>query len=188
MGKLSQICLFAMNFIKHPSMVGGVMPSSPFLVDEVLRQIEWDKANVIVEYGPGLGSFTTSVLKRMRPDAKLIALEINPDFIRYLKATIDDPRFCLVQESATEVKEVLTRHGCPHADYIISGIPFSALPHKVRDTIVRRTHAVLRPQGSFLVYQVSGAVRPYLQQVFGNVASDFELLNIVPARMFYCAR
>ena len=36
-----------------------------------------------VEYGPGVGTFTTKILERMRPDATLIAFEINPDFIKY---------------------------------------------------------------------------------------------------------
>lgn len=184
----SQMCLFAFNFLKHPSMVGGLLPSSPFLVEEVLRQVDWEEARTIVEYGPGLGSFTRKILARMRPDARLIALEINKDFARSLRRSIDDPRFHLVSESAEAIDTVLARFGCNHADYVISGIPFSALPHSTRDRIVRKTHAVLRPRGSFLVYQVSGAVLPYLERVFGNVARDFELLNIVPARMFYCAR
>ena len=48
--------LFARNFVKHPNMVGWMLPSSPFLVNEVLKQIDWDKARVIVEYGPGVGT------------------------------------------------------------------------------------------------------------------------------------
>jgi phospholipid N-methyltransferase len=187
-GSFAEVCLFALNFIKHPSMVGGLLPSSPFLVDEVLGQVDWESARVIVEYGPGLGSFTSRILERMRPDARLVAFEINPDFVRYLKKRFKDPRFHLLQKSATEVDLGLQHLDCSHADYVISGIPFSALPHATRDCIVRKTHAVLRPRGSFLVYQVSGAVLPYLERVFGHVARDFEWLNIVPARMFYCAR
>jgi phospholipid N-methyltransferase len=187
-GRLSQFCLFALNFLKHPGMVGGLFPSSPFLVDEVLSQVDWQKAKVIVEYGPGLGSFTAQVLKRMNPSARLIALEINPDFVRSLRARFSDQRFHLVQESAAEVDRVLEGLGYSHADYVISGIPFSSLPDAMRERIVRKTHAVLRPRGSFLVYQVSCAVLPYLERVFGNVARDFELLNIIPAQVFYCAR
>src|SRR2546421_6224315 len=99
----SPFFLFARNFLKHPNMVGWMLPSSPFVVDKVLRQVDWEKARVIVEYGPGIGTFTTEVLRRMRPDATLIALEINADFLQYLLASIQDPRLRLVQESAEEV-------------------------------------------------------------------------------------
>lgn len=187
-GGASDLLLFAANFIKHPSMVGGLVPSSPFLVDEVLRQIDWERAKVIVEYGPGVGSFTKKVVERMAPDARLIAFEINPDFIKLLGDTVQDPRFHLVSRSASEVDSVLREMGLESADYVISGIPFSVLPHGLRDTIVRKTHKILKPKGGFLVYQMSGAVLPYLERVFGNVARDFEWLNIFPMRMFYCAR
>lgn len=186
--RTANFLLFARNFLRHPSMVGWMLPSSPFLVDEVLRRIDWAQARTIVEYGPGAGAFTTRLLERMRPDAKLIALEINPGFFNFLNSSIQDPRLHLVQESAAEIDSVLPRLGCSHADYVISGIPFKNLPHGLRDTIVRKTHAVLRPDGSFLVYQFSGAVQPYLERVFRRVSRDFELLNIIPARLFFCAR
>src|SRR5258706_2111914 len=187
-GPASQLFFFACNFLKHPNMVGWMLPSSSFVVDEVLKQVDWAKARVIVEYGPGVGTFTTKLLERMRPDATLIALELNPEFFRFLNGSLRDPRLKLIQGSAEDIDSVLARLGHAHADYVISGIPFKTLPHPLRDTIVRKTHSVLRPQGSFLVYQLSSVVLPYLENVFGTVRRDVELLNIIPARMFYCAR
>src|SRR6266704_6037495 len=180
LGRASQLFLFARNFVKHPNMVGWMLPSSPFVVDSVLKQVDWDKARVIVEYGPGVGTFTTKLLERMRPDATLIALEINPDFFKFLGKSLRDPRFHLVQESAADIDAVLSRLGISDVDYVISGIPFKTLPHALRDTIVRKTHSVLNPTGSFLVYQLSKVALPYLEDVFGTVKRDFELLSFVP--------
>ncbi len=187
-GPISQVLLFAKGFLRYPNMVGWVLPSSRFLVQDVLKQIDWENARVIVEYGPGVGAFTTKVLERMRPDAKLIALEINPEFCNFLSSSLQDPRFLLLRKSATEIDGVLASLGYSHADYIISGIPFKTIPHPIRDTIVRKTHSALSPNGRFLVYQFSNAVQPYLERVFGRVSRDFELLNILPARLFFCAR
>ena len=50
-----QALLFARNFFKHPKMLGSLIPSSRFLIDHLTRQIRWDKARVIVEYGTGGG-------------------------------------------------------------------------------------------------------------------------------------
>src|SRR5205085_6260413 len=63
-GLASPFFLFARNFLRHPNMVGWMLPSSPFVVDEVLKQIDWANAKVIVEYGPGVGTFTGEVLRR----------------------------------------------------------------------------------------------------------------------------
>ena len=187
-GRVSQLLLFARNFVKHPNNIGWMLPSSPFVVDSVLKQVDWDKARVIVEYGPGVGTFTTRMLERMRPDATLVALETNDEFVKFLGASLRDPRLRLMHESAADIDVVLARLGLTHADYVISGIPFKTLPHVLRDIIVRKTYSVLRPKGSFLVYQLSSAVLPYLEQVFGAVSREVELLNIMPARLFYCAR
>src|ERR1041385_3366693 len=81
----TQLFMFAKNFVKHPNMIGWMLPSSPFVVDEVLRQIDWKKTKVIVEYGPGVGTFTHDILKRMQPDATLIAFETNDEFYKYLR-------------------------------------------------------------------------------------------------------
>lgn len=169
-------------------MLGWMFPSSRFVVGQVLKQIDWEKTRVIVEYGPGVGTFTRDILRKMHPEARLIALETNQDFCRYLNESVRDPRFTLLHESATEIDSALKRLGLPGADCIISGIPFKTIPEALRGEIVRKTHAALRPEGQFLVYQLSGAVRPYLETVFGRVRQDFELLSIPPGRLFYCAR
>src|SRR5262245_13274106 len=47
--------LFASNFLRHPFMLGSIIPSSRHLVNRVLEPIDWATARVIVEYGPGVG-------------------------------------------------------------------------------------------------------------------------------------
>jgi phospholipid N-methyltransferase len=185
---ISQFFLFAKNFLKHPNHVGWMLPSSPWVVKDVLRQVDWENARVIVEYGPGVGTFTTKVLEKMLPDATLIALEINPEFCNHLQRTIKDPRLKIVHESAANIDQVLKKVGFISADYVISGIPFKTLPEPLRDVIVRNTHSVLRENGRFLVYQLSTAVRPYLEKVFDKVSCESQILSFIPAKMFYCAR
>lgn len=180
--------LFAKNFLKHPNMLGWFLPSSPFVAETVLRQADWAGARVIIEYGPGVGTFTHDILRRMRPDATLAAFETNGGFDKFLSGAIRDPRFHLLHQSAAEIEAALGRLGLPAPDYAISGIPFRTLPEETRGEIVRKTHAALRPAGQFLVYQLTSFARPYLQRVFGRAREDFELLNIPPGRMFYCAR
>jgi len=180
--------LFAQNFFKHPRMLGSLIPSSRFLVDQILKQIDWTEARTIVEYGPGVGTITGEILKRMHREARLVALETNPDFVAYLKDHYPDDRFIVEERSAEDVAEVLREHRMAGANYVISGIPFSTLPPDVRDGVLHATHSALVPGGQFLVYQFSGKVLPHLEQHFGDVRTEFELLNILPARLFYCTR
>jgi phospholipid N-methyltransferase len=180
------VLLFARNFFRHPRMLGSIVPSSRFLIKQLLEPINFNRARVIVEYGPGVGGITVEVLRQMRADATLIAIEVNPDFVRYLETAIDDKRLRVIQGSAAQVDEVLRRFGYLRADYIISGIPFSTIPALEREQILRKTHDVLEPGGAFLVYQFSTRVLQDLQRVFGYVGRKFQPLNVLPAHLFIC--
>lgn len=181
-----QILLFGRNFIKHPKMLGSLIPSSRFLVNKVLSEVDWARARVFMEYGPGVGTFTTEILRRMRPDAVLIVLETNADFVRFLRGKIHDDRLHVVHGSAAEADVALARLNLPHADYVISGIPYTTIPPEIRELILQKTHSILHPSGAFLVYQFTRTVLPYLQQVFDEIEQDFEPLNVMPARLFFC--
>lgn len=183
-----QALLFAQNFFKHPKMIGSFIPSSRHLVERLLAKVNWHSARVLVEYGPGVGTITREVLKRMRPDAVLVVIEMNEDFVAYLRESMKDPRLRVVHGSAADVRHVLRSLGLPCADYVISGIPFTTLPELVREQVMRETREALAPGGALLVYQFTKAVLPYLQDTFGEVQQDFEPLNILPAQLFHCPR
>jgi phospholipid N-methyltransferase len=183
-----QILLFGRNFVKHPRMLGSLIPSSRFLVDRVLRQVDWGRAGTIVEYGPGVGTITGEILRRLRPDAALVTIEMNRDFVHYLRRTVHDRRLHVAEGSAADVKDVLADRKLGHADYVISGIPYSTMPADVRERILRATHDVLHPHGAFLVYQFTRAVLPYLRDTFALMDQEFEPRNIMPARLFFCRR
>ena len=181
-----QMFQFVKNFVKHPSLLGSVVPSSPFLVHHLLSLIDWERAQVIVEYGPGVGTITGEILKRMRPDALLVAIELNPEFVEILGREIDDARLRVVHGSATDVRSILAEQQLARADYIISGIPYTLLADPVRRQILLDSRQLLGPEGALLVYQFTRTVLPYLEHAFGRVDQDFNLLNILPARIFYC--
>lgn len=182
----SDVLLFTRNFFRHPRMLGSIVPSSRFLIRQLLNPIDWARARVIVEYGPGVGNITAEVLRRMAPDATLIAIEMNPDFVSFLRDTFKDERLRVVEGSAEAVDEILRRFGRAHADYIISGIPFSTIAAPVRERILEKTRDVLAPGGAFLVFQFSTRLLDDLKRVFGYVGRSFEPLNVLPAHVFFC--
>jgi phospholipid N-methyltransferase len=184
-----QALVFARNFFKNPKMLGSLIPSSRFLIKQLLRDVKWNDVRVFVEYGPGVGTISGEIVKRMRPDAKLVVFEINDDFVRVMKNRFQhDPRVHVLHRSAAEVQDALRELGIEKADCAIAGIPFSIMKEEDRQAVLRNTHAALRPGGSFLVYQFSSRVRADLEKIFGPVHQGFEPLNILPARLFHCVK
>lgn len=184
--KTSSSVLFARNFFKHPSMLGSIVPSSSFLVKHLMAEIDWDRARVVVEFGPGVGTITREVLKRMRRDAVLLAIELNEEFVEHLGETIHDTRLRLVHGSAADVRRILAEQGLAPADYIISSIPYSLLSAAQRQEIVSESRHALQAQGSLLVFQFNRALLPYLKSSFSSVKLNFQLWNILPVLVFHC--
>ena len=83
--------MFLRGFFKHPVMVGSIVPSSGKLIRKMLGPVDWENTKLFVEYGPGVGTFCPHILALLPADAKYIAIDTNPDFIRYLRHEITDP-------------------------------------------------------------------------------------------------
>ncbi|SHE38854.1 Phospholipid N-methyltransferase [Modicisalibacter ilicicola DSM 19980] len=182
-----QFFLFAKNFIKHPRMLGSIIPSSPFLVRRMLSHIDWQRARVLVEYGPGVGTFTREILRQMHPEAVLLVLETNEDFVAFLEQTCPDPRLQVIHGSAEDIQEILAEKGLGAADYVIAGIPLSTLPATTKDDILRSTQQVIAPSGAFLLYQFSPSILPHLHKTFSSVQRNFIPLNFLPAHFYRCS-
>jgi phospholipid N-methyltransferase len=176
---------FLRGFFKNPVMVGSIIPSSKVLIDKMLEPVDWANTKLFVEYGPGVGTFTRPILDRLAPDATLVTIDTNPDFTHYLRELIDDPRLVAVTGSAADVENILDDRGLGHADYVLSGLPFSTLPPGVGDAIAEATAKVIRPGGAFLVYQFSPKVRDFIEPHFEPIKRGFEWVNVPPATLFW---
>jgi phospholipid N-methyltransferase len=177
--------MFFRGFLKHPVMVGSIIPSSKTLINKMLREVDWANTKLFVEYGPGVGTFTRPILDRLAPDATLVTIDTNPDFCDYLKRSISDSRLQIVNGSAADVGTILTDLGFDKADYIISGLPFSTLPAGIGPAIAKATAEAVRPGGAFLVYQFRPAVRHIIEPFFDRVDHAFEPINVPPAQLWW---
>ncbi len=185
---LEQAGVFLKNFLRHPLMLGSAIPSSRYLISRVLDRVDWSGTKSAVEYGPGVGTFTRPILQRLRPDANLLAIELNEEFAELLRADIGDSRLTVAHGSCADVGRWMRAHHLPAADFILSGIPYTVLPGELRRKILSNTRDALAQDGVFVVYQYTRAVLPDLQEVFSTVEDDFEPLNILPARVFFCRK
>jgi phospholipid N-methyltransferase len=177
--------IFLRGFIKHPVMVGSVIPSSKMLIHKMLEPVDWANCKLFVEYGPGVGTFTQHILDQMAPDATLLTIDTNDEFTTYLSAKIRDSRLRAVTGSAADVRSIMADIGFKEADYILSGLPFSTLPPGVGPRIAKETQAALRSGGAFLVYQFSPKVRQFIAPYFKRIDKGFEWRNIPPATLFW---
>src|ERR1700677_3351154 len=103
--------LFLTESFRSFNTTASLLPSSKHLASALMRPIDFDRARVIVELGVGTGAVTLELLQRMRPDARLYALDINARFIEFVRETIPDPRLVPVVGAAEDLGDILRELG-----------------------------------------------------------------------------
>ncbi|MBA4264502.1 MAG: methyltransferase type 12 [Comamonadaceae bacterium] len=182
--RLADAAAFLRGFLTHPFEVASVMPSSAHLESRVVNAADLAQARCVVELGPGTGGTTRALLRTMAPRARLLAIEVNPDFCDRLRRLIDDPRLMVQAGSAESLAEALSTRGLPAADVVVSGIPFSVLPRDVAQRIAAAIHDNLAPGGRLVAYQCSADVARYITPHLGPPLTTWEWRSLPPMRVF----
>ena len=176
---------FLRAFVANPRQVGAVLPTSRFAVRDMLDLADVPGAGLVVELGAGTGSQTAEVLARMKPDARLVALEIDPDLSKLLEERFDDPRLQVVCDSAENLHDHL---GGRQVDVIVCALPFTSLEPGLRRRILEELPRVLAPRGVALVIQYSPLIQKELRRLFRSVQRRISVWNVPPAFLFACSQ
>lgn len=179
---------FLLGFLRSPKEVGSIAPSSRWLVAAMLDTADIERRKALAELGPGTGVFTTELVRRMAPDARLFVVEINPDFTAALRARISDPRVVIIHGSAADLRQHLQAHGVEYLDCVVSGLPFTSLPRALTRAVLGVVRDTLAPEGLFVTYQYSPVLLPLLCKYFPNTRiARLVLRNLPPALVLACA-
>jgi nucleoside-diphosphate-sugar epimerase len=129
-------------------MTGAVAASSRRLAHAMTEGIGLERARIVAELGPGTGVFTDAILARLAPDARVVAVELNPVLAARLSDTRRDTRLTVVQGSAAELAAAV---GEP-VDAVVSGLPWTVMPPSRRGYILDAVTEVLAPGGRFTTF------------------------------------
>lgn len=164
--------------------IGSVTPSSKYLVERLVKSADLSDAKVVVEYGPARGVVTRHILKKMRPDAKLVAVEFNENFYNDFTRRVKDPRLIPVRGDVREIDRILAELGIAHADCVVSGVPFSLFTGRDRHVILTKTSDLLKAGGRFVAFGYTTHLIPMLKDYFSSFDIQFEVRNIPPSFIF----
>jgi phospholipid N-methyltransferase len=161
------------------------MPSSARLVRRLVSGVDFSSARNLVELGPGTGCVTREILRRMRPDARLISLEVNPVFVEQCRR-IDDPRLTVREACASSLPEILAEEGIGAADVVVSSLPLGMMDDELVERILNASRVGLRPGGRFVQYQYMLSHYAQVRAHYPSVALGFTALNVPPAFVYTC--
>ena len=171
--------LFFKRVLANPVRVGYLVPSSPFLTRQTAKFIDFAKAGTVIELGPGEGCHTRRIIRRLRPDAKLILVELDSHFVQHLKTQFaDDSRVVVVHGNALHLPEILEDLGAANPDYIVSGIPFTIMERSLREQLLASIAKAMGPRTRLITYQATLGISDH--ELFDQVRRKHCLLNVPP--------
>jgi phospholipid N-methyltransferase len=121
-------------FLRNPTSVGAVAPSSRYLARALVGRIDHLAGQLLVEFGPGTGPMTAVIQDLLPADARYLGIEINPAFHTILQQRF--PKLDFHLGSAADIQSILQQRHLPRPARIVSGLPFASLPAKVQDAVI----------------------------------------------------
>jgi phosphatidylethanolamine/phosphatidyl-N-methylethanolamine N-methyltransferase len=185
---MSDFSLFLGKFFKHGTAIASLAPSSRWLSRTTVRNIPWDRANVLVELGAGTGPITRVLAEKARPDCRVVVLERDPDFARLLHQRFDHlPNFDVVAGDVRNLTAILAERGIGQVDSVISGLPVPSFPRDLQRDLFRVVKQILAPTGTFnQITELPWVYWRFYKTFFDEVRFVFEPRNFPPAGAYFC--
>lgn len=118
----------------------------------MFADLDLTHGDVLLEYGPGTGSFTVEVARMRRDgvDIRYLGIEKDPGMYQFLVRRF--PELDFVLGDAADVAEICQARKLPRAAAVISGLPLIFLDRRALEGILAGTGRCLTREGTFRAF------------------------------------
>lgn len=196
---------FFAQFIRSPSAIGSIFPSTASLTAKVIRQIPDFDANDqpkrYLEIGAGTGPFTEQIIRKLKATDHLDIVEFDPAMCEILHRKFGDLKNVTIHQ-----KSILEFTTTKKYDVTISGLPLNVFPVDLAEGAIEK-YKELTKEGGYVSYFelmalgkikqffLSGQARADLTQILDmkqafvdeyEQESDVVWWSVTPARVHHC--
>ena len=180
---------FLVEFARSPLVVGAVAPSGRSLSEVVTAPVPRTGDPVVVELGPGTGSFTAAIQRRLGGRGRHVAVEINPRFAARLASAHPG-----VEVKLGDARSLSSLVPTP-VDVIVSGLPWAAFSPSTQGDVLSAVAGSLASGGAFTTFAYVHArwapparrLLRLLRSTFGEVVVGRTVwANLPPALVYHC--
>ncbi|MEB3368754.1 class I SAM-dependent methyltransferase [Saccharopolyspora mangrovi] len=195
MNKSREYLMFVGRAVQNPSKVGAVLPTSEHVARAVADVVPSNGPSTVLELGPGTGALSGPIQQRIAPGSRHLAVEIDPELVRYLNRT--KPWLEVIEGDASDLRKLLADAGVDRVDAVISSIPWTLLPGDKQRELLHEAASVMTPGGVFTtVTYLTTLWRAQTKEFIGALDDTFDevfprsavWLNVPPARVYACRR
>src|SRR5262249_20944404 len=147
---------FFRGFRRHSRTTGAILPSSRFLARALVKPLRGPRgACRILEVGPGTGSVTREIARRLLPNDRLDAVEINGRFVELMEGRLETDRVLWQCRHQIHIIHAAVQDllGDSVYDYIVSGLPLNNFQVDLVREIFATYTRLLKPGGTLSFYE-----------------------------------
>ena len=183
---LQDYWLYLRSFVSRGTKVASLFPSSRWTAQSMVRGIDFEKSQIVIELGAGTGAVSASLLQASHGKCRAIIVEREPAFCERLAERF--PRAEIVAGDALKLPHILSRLRIDTIDHVLSTLPINWLPPEQRTKLLENICRHLHPQGTFRqLTHLPGVHRAVYSQHFATVRCPIVWRNLPPAGCFICS-
>jgi ornithine lipid N-methyltransferase len=185
---MNDFTLFLAKFLTQGTAIASVAPSSRWLSQTTVRNIDWRRARAVVELGAGTGPITQVIARSAAAECRVVVIERDPDFARLLRERFQEqPNFNIVHGDVRDLASILARLGIESVDHVISGLPVPSFPKPLQLALFQAVSQVLRDDGTYnQITEIPWLYWRFYRSYFQNVEFAFEPRNLPPGGVYFC--
>lgn len=179
---------FLQAFIKNPLKVGAITPSSPELAREMLKGIEPDENNIILELGVGTGAITKFIEEKVPDEKSYLGVELDGKLVNSLNVRF--PNLKILKGNACELEKIHKKSGLGKVSSIICCLPFVSMPNDVGEKILSEIETFMEKGCLLRTFQYAHGfympsaikLREFMRRRYGkSYKSPLIVKNVPPA-------
>ncbi len=184
---------FAWEFLRDPLHTASVAPSSAALARTATSPVPGSGTPVVVELGPGTGTITDVIRRRLGGRGRQLAIELSPRLASLLAHSHPDVE--VICADAAELPAILFDRVLV-ADVVVSGLPWTAFAGAGSPTLLDRLAGCLGGNGALtqLGYAATRWAPPARRQLdelhrsFEEVTTSRTVWRNLPPAVIHVAR
>lgn len=176
--------LFLKKFWRDGLRVASVVPSSRPLATELCTRVDGSRPQTVVDVGAGTGAVTEVALERMRPESRIVAIELDPQFAEILQARC--PRAEVVCCDVRDLAEQVDRLNIHQIDLMICGLALPCVPHASTSAMFDCLKQLGRDAWFTQLTLVPYVYKNMYHRLFEQVEFRLVLANFPPGGAYHC--
>lgn len=145
MADLAHPKLFLRRWLANPVAVGSPTPSSPDVGRLMARAVKRAPDQAVVEIGAGTGAVTAELVRAGIPKDRLFVIEIDHDMCAALRQRFPDLN--IIEGDCAGLADLLPAQWRGRIGTVVSGIPMTIVPSRIRRRMIDGIFDVLAPGG-----------------------------------------